>query len=309
MASKVDYVIKALSKGTYKKYETYIINLIIFKLNCYDLEFVTQQYVATNDGKKYIDLYFPQLKVAIEIDEEYHSNENQQYLDKKRMENIKIAVLESTITDNYHEIIQKRIAVYNENRLLTLEELDYKISKLVEEILEIKKDFEEKNGKLEWLFDSETKVKEIIKRGFLQKGDSFTSMIEILKVFGKNVDGWQRCTYKDKRLNVLIWSPTLSFDGSDRGGWINVISDDLKTIYESGRNGKCKTPEDAKRDIELVSRRVVFVKYKDALRNHNRRFLGVFECTGYDYSRNAEIWTLVADKLDLNIEDLHKLVQ
>lgn len=67
MSSKVEYVARSLSRGTHKKYETFIINEVYSRLNNPNLEIATQQHVVTkNDGTKYIDLYFPQLKIAIE---------------------------------------------------------------------------------------------------------------------------------------------------------------------------------------------------------------------------------------------------
>ena len=97
---------------------------------------------------------------------------------------------------------------------------------------------------------------------------------------------------------MTIWSPTLSFNGSDRGGWINTINEDLSIIYESGtgKDGKGKNPGDAQWDIDHATKRVVFLKYKDALGNKYRRFLGVYMCSGYDNEKNAEIWKLTSDK-------------
>ena len=80
----------------------------------------------------------------------------------------------------------------------------------------------------------------IIKRGYLMRGDNLTTMKNIIHVFGKDLRGWQKSTYHIN--GVTIWSPTLSFNGSDRGGWINTINEDLSIIYESGtgKDGKGK---------------------------------------------------------------------
>lgn len=70
---KRDYLIKTFSRTKRKDYENYIINGIWHKLNRIDIQPITQQYVKRSDGKyALIDLYFPQINLGIEIDEEYH---------------------------------------------------------------------------------------------------------------------------------------------------------------------------------------------------------------------------------------------
>ena len=103
MSSKVEYVARSLSRGTHKKYETFVINEIYSRLSNPNLEIATQQHVVTkNDGTKYIDLYFPQLKIAIEVDEWYHNSEDQAERDKKREENLPQSYLEIVgLTPNF----------------------------------------------------------------------------------------------------------------------------------------------------------------------------------------------------------------
>ena len=70
---KRDYLIKTFSRTKRKDYENYIINGIWHKLNRIDIQPITQQYVKRSDGKyALVDLYFPQINLGIEIDEEYH---------------------------------------------------------------------------------------------------------------------------------------------------------------------------------------------------------------------------------------------
>ena len=88
----------------------------------------------------------------------------------------------------------------------------------------------------------------------------------------------------------MIWSPSLSINGSNRSGWINTISDDLLEIYESGVNGKTKTREDVLWDKRNMPERIVFMKYKDALGLNYRRFIGVYKVDRYDNNKKAEVW-------------------
>ena len=290
MLSKLEYVSRSLSRGTHKKFETYVINSIYSKLNNPNLEIATQQYVYTKESRRFINLYFPQLKITIEVDEGYHDNPWQRESDNKRMEAIKLAVLESTILDDVKDIRFLRVPIVENGQMISLEKLNNVIDDIVKIInIEISK-----YGTLEWIFDKDEIIKTIKARGYLERGDSFSSMVEILSVFGKNVKGWQRCGYKN------IWSPTLSVEGSDRGGWVNTISEDLSEIYESGIGGKhSKKPSDVEWDINNNSKRYVFLKYKDALGNSGRRFLGVYVADRYDYDKKAEVWKFIEDKQKL----------
>ena len=80
MPTKLDYIVRSLSRGTNKKYETYVINSIWNKINNSEVEFATQQYVKDSEGNiRYIDMYFPQIKFAIEVDEWYHNSNGQSF--------------------------------------------------------------------------------------------------------------------------------------------------------------------------------------------------------------------------------------
>lgn len=296
VATKLEYISRSLSKGTKKPFETYVINSIYNKLNDPNIEFVTQQHVATIVGPKYIDMYFPQTKIAVEIDEGYHDSSWQKDRDAKRMAAIKTAVLDSTITDDIHKITEVRIPIDDkQGRQLSVQDLQNEIDGAVKTI----KEKTYKNGSPKWYFDEDDRIKAIISRGYLQRGDYLSSMVSILHVFGKDVKKWMKCTWGAK--GGMIWSPSLSFGGSARNGWVNTINDDLTEIYESDRggNGTRKKASDAKWDIDNKSKRYVFLKYKDALGSSYRRFIGVYMCSGYDNKTQSEIWKLTSDVLSL----------
>ena len=91
---KLEYLAKTMSRGTHKKYETFFVNYIYANVYDPNLEVATQQYVRTEGEKEYslIDLYFPQIKVAIEIDEGQHENRWNHSEDIKRMSRIASAI-------------------------------------------------------------------------------------------------------------------------------------------------------------------------------------------------------------------------
>ena len=297
MDNKIIYVAHCLSRGTHKKYENFIINAIYSKLSNPNVEIATQQHVVTKDGKtKYIDLYFPQLKIAVEVDELYHDSPEQKERDKKREDNIKQAVLESTVVDLNNEIHFERVV------LSECPDLDSLLKRIDEVVLFLKNKIKSLNEPLVWNLDEEEKKKEILERGYLKRGDSFRIMADIIRMFGINWNGngCGKCTYKLSKQKI-IWSPTLSLQGSNKNGWVNEISDDLTLIYESGVNGKGKNPGDSTRDIENQTQRIVFLKYKDALGFQRRRFLGVYIADSYDEEKHAEVWRLIDEKVSLKL--------
>lgn len=296
MNPKIEYVAKSLTKGKSKHYETFIINQIYARLNNPNIEIATQQYVYAKDKTvRFIDLYFPQIFFGVEIDEPYHDTFEQTERDKAREENIKEAVLESTVIEGNKKIVIERIGL---SKCKDLTDLYNKIDEIVKKI---KEKVKETKIVLVWDLDEKTKQEEIKKRGYLQRGDSFRIMADIIKMFHVDLksDHYQKCSYKltDK---LQIWSPTLSVEGSDRGGWVNTIANDLSVIYESNKDSVEIVRNNARYHQEHDITRIVFLKYKDALGNRRRRFLGVYHIEGFDEERKGEIWKLVDETISLN---------
>lgn len=72
---KLDYYTKMFKKIQNKEHELFVISRIIHLLNDQQIEFSTQQYVRAGSKWYFLDLYFPQLGIAIEIDESFHKNQ------------------------------------------------------------------------------------------------------------------------------------------------------------------------------------------------------------------------------------------
>ena len=69
MLDKKEYIIRQLARTKNKKYEQYVVSRIVHRLNMDDVKFVTQQYVSKPTGRALTDLFFPQIKLHIEVDE------------------------------------------------------------------------------------------------------------------------------------------------------------------------------------------------------------------------------------------------
>jgi len=85
MDAKTLYLVKTLSRTKRKDYENYVVNAIWNRVGDPRLLPVTQQFVKDKDGNHYyIDLYFPQIKIGVECDEDYHQSKEQKILDAER---------------------------------------------------------------------------------------------------------------------------------------------------------------------------------------------------------------------------------
>ncbi len=114
--NKTEFVLNSLSKIKHKKWELYCITRIIHLLDDLDMEFIRQQLIITAAGKlKLAELYFPQLNVYAEINEEHHFPSERKRLDISR---------EREIFD-VSKAVQLSVPVYDKLKIsyLTLEQI------------------------------------------------------------------------------------------------------------------------------------------------------------------------------------------
>lgn len=84
---KYEYLIEQIHRTAYKKHEAFIIGKLLHDEELADLMPVTQHYVRRMDsGYALIDLFYPQLNVAVEIDEPHHMGYVES--DRQRQESI-----------------------------------------------------------------------------------------------------------------------------------------------------------------------------------------------------------------------------
>lgn len=72
--AKTDYIVKTFSRTKRKDYENYVINAIWNRIDNKELHPVTQQYVYNSKDNQhfFVDLFFPQLMIGIEVNERHH---------------------------------------------------------------------------------------------------------------------------------------------------------------------------------------------------------------------------------------------
>jgi hypothetical protein len=98
---KYDYFISQLHRTAYKKHESFIINSLLQDAELVNLKPCTQHYVKRCDESgqyALLDLYYPQINLAIEIDEPHHN----ETLDSKRQ-----AEVEGKISADFFRVVIK----------------------------------------------------------------------------------------------------------------------------------------------------------------------------------------------------------
>jgi len=293
--NKLEYIARSLSRGTNKKYETYVINAIYQKVSNPNLEIETQKVIKLNDGySPLIDLYLPQLEIAIEVDESYHDSERQKNHDLWREDSINSQVRKSCIGDS---IRFERVKVSSGD----IEAVNKRIDELVSYI---KEKIDERTEPLVWLSDDE-KIEKIKERGTIEVNDCFYNNVQIINiVYGKNYKGWQKAGYKS------LWFPVMSDKLDDnsltnRSSWQNFFNSSKTVIYE--RSTSKETNENKKgyaiKDQQNITTRIVFVKDRDTFGVSRKRFAGVFQARGWDDNLQAQIWKLLSTEIDIPLEN------
>lgn len=292
---KLEYVARSLSRGTNKKYETYVINAIYQKVNNPNLIIETQKEIKLENGyRPLIDLFLPQLNIAIEVDEGYHANEEQHKHDIWREKSINSQISKPCIGDY---IQFERVIAHD----VTLEEINARIDEIVNLI---KDKINSRIVPLLWKSKEEI-LDDIKKRGTIELDDCFDSNVQIINlVYNRNYSGWQKAGYR------LLWFPVISDKGENefltsRASWQNFFNSTHSIIYE--RSDDSHINENKKKwaiiDKQNETIRIVFVKDRDSFGKTRKRFAGVFRASGWDDNKNAQIWKLERTRIKIPINE------
>lgn len=284
-----------------KAYENFIVNAIYTKVGDPELIPVTQQYVKNpRDQRGYylLDLYFPQLKFGVEVDESHHLGEVQKARDIVRAEDIRTAI----------ECDEFRISIFDkEGNKRSYDDIVADIDKVV---AIIKAKIAE-NAPLKWLTYKERK-EEVLKKGVFSISDeiSYPSITEIYNMCGgkrsgrdrgKDANMLQRCYYRLNK-NYKLWVPILAeVDDNNKVrnskmGYENVLSSDKTVLTE--KSVKAVDPT-----FDIAYKRVLFMRMRDYYGRPCIKFIGIFELTeDSDDKEHVRIYRRVAEQV--RIEDL-----
>jgi very-short-patch-repair endonuclease len=276
---KLEYITRQISRARKKRYEHYVVTRIWHLLNDLSIKFVTQQYVKGLEGRALTDMFFPQLKIHIEVDEGFHKN--QIVWDKLRQADI--------VNATGHEVF--RVDVTNDINIVN-QEIDDIIKKLIDK----------KNGLSDfkpWDLEAEINPQTYINKGFIDLSDdcAFRTMVDAANCFGNNYKPkgvWSGGAKHPKELDKIIWFPKLYRNEK----WNNSISDDEKTITEiSAEPDKIKPHIDSVISSKIYYR-VVFARVKSPLGDIMYRFRGLYKFnlkdSNYD---NGLIWERTLERV------------
>lgn len=297
--NKKEYLMNQFKRTYQKKYENYCIVRIYTLLNNLNIKIVTQQLFKRDDGKIALaDLYFPQLKCWVEIDENHHGKHKEE--DKEREKEIirnKQNALDEIVTDKLECF---RIDVGEEQNI---ENINQQIDNIVVKI----------NDKIKKLGDkfvvwdiNEKRLSYYINKGYIEFKDDvkFRTIFEITNLFNKNYKGYQRGDFKTGFDNEIVWCPTLYLENGDErkyknNNWINRISEDHSYIYERKKENNDEAVEYAlENENQFI--RFVFPRYKDPSGELMYKYRGKFvldkELTKKE---QCKVWKKIGDKIDL----------
>lgn len=270
-------MLKSLSKLTHKRWELFIISGIIHRLNNEEIEFVTQQLVRLPSGQRVLtDLYFPQFRIHLEIDEPYHNDQKEN--DSKRELDI------INLTDHRLERIKVTDDSGNIRSLVSISnEIDQFVIKIESELSNLLK-----IGKfIPWDFERRYSSDLTIELGKISIAGNtiFRKQIDAMRCFGFKGTGWQRGAWKIPDSNGdFIWFPRLY----ETKIWHNELTPDGETIFERAINdaGKVsigKQIKDWKNEPERKA--IVFAKAEDFLGSNLLRYVGSFTV---DWSKSSD---------------------
>lgn len=289
--NKAEYLFKTLSRTKRKDKENYVINRIYHLLNDLDIQPVTQQYAQRSDRKyALLDLYFPQLNIAIECDEEHH--EQNQTDDTIRTFDIKQMQMEDILGSVTEEFELFRVKMYNTD----IETINKEIDDIVSKIKQKKAALGE--GFFPWNI-VKNDVSKALEQGSISVDDNYFFRVneEYRTLFGKN--GKSQKSYYSINSNYHLWGPNLYKDTDTiseiNAKWVNLLSKDWNELYEL-----CKTDVP---NLKLEdTKRITFGKTKNTLGIKGYRFIGVYnktnrvkEIQGYQFA----VYERVSRTLDL----------
>lgn len=285
-----EYITKQLGRTNKKHLEAYVVTRIIHLLNDLSIKFVTQQYVARPDGKIALtDLFFPQLGLHIEVDEDHHSSVENTLKDNAREADI------INMTD--HEVV--RVDCTNSQ---SLESMNLQIDEIVAKIKSLKESKLKLDEFTPWNLETEYNSQTYIDLGYMDVKDdiAFKTIKDACNCFGHNYKGYQKASAHHPDPEIMIWFPKL-YTNDD---WQNEITMDEETITTKSTSTE-RNKEDYLGYMSNVKtgkhkhKRVVFARVKGNLGDILYRFRGLYEL---DTNASTEENGLVLKRTDTKVE-------
>lgn len=257
--NKTEYIIRQLAKTNKKNYENYVVTRIWHLLNNLDIKFVAQQHVTRPSGRALTDMYFPQIKLHIEVDEGQHfdSKNNQVSQDTVREADI--------INATGHNVERIKVSGVNIEA----------INKRIDSVVKVIKENFDAIKPTPWNINAEYNPQTYIDRGTISVDDgvAFRTIADACNCFGHSYKGFQRGVTKHAKEDRMLWFPKL-YANKD---WENSISWDENEIYSKNIEDHKAWFERYKNKPDQGKERLVFARVKSNLGDVMYRFKGVYK--------------------------------
>lgn len=285
--TKDEYILRSLSKIKHKRWELFVVSRIVqaLQMDDTDIEFVCQQLVRRPDGRRALtDIYFPQFRIFLEIDEPQHAGQNHAANDRTRTDDI-ISVA---------GLAEHRISVYTDGvkDWKSLQTIARETDAFIEELRQRKRDGIAQGTFIPWDYENRFDPARHIAKGHLHIKDNpvFRYQHHALRCFGYNKGLFQRgaWTLATDRTRC-VWFPRLY----ETSTWENELSPDGRQITEGQKDGHGGYVP-MSHDDEWASR-YVCARYSDPLGRVLYRFIGEFEIDRAASSESKRIFVRIAD--------------
>ena len=260
---RLNYLVQSFKSISRKPFETYVIQRIWHRLGDDCVQFVFQQYVNRGEKDKYAlaDLYLPQVKMVVEVNEKYHYTTEEQR-ERDAIRNAEIAK-------------RGKLDVRVINCDQPLEAVHKDIEKVVEDAEYYKK------------------------KGCLNVDDNIyvQTIDDACDIFGIKAKhkGFLRAAGADIDEKTMLWTP----DATNRL-WENKLLEDGNLIEERPKkeNGSPNHVPNALNTFD--HRRVVFFRQRDDFGLNLYKFVGVFTLDAVRTKKeNCTYWKKVSDPYKL----------
>lgn len=299
MDYKLDYMARLFRKIRNKRFESYAIQRIWHRLDDPRVRFVTQQYFKRQNNGRYAlaDLYLPQLKLVVEVDEGQHNLVENKILDAIRSNEIQ--AVDENITIKRIPICKsvKNSSGMDEIVWNSLDDVNKSIDNIVDyikaEIVRLGPNFKPWEGDdlLSVDYHQNKGYFSIIENDYIRTIDDAAAIFGtkakhkgFLRAAGFNIPG------KD---GYIVWCPVINNDV-----WENKLLDGGHFITEVNKKASHDERERHYRNAVLSGEsRVTFFKEKDDLGFCFYRFVGVFQADlGKSIQEDKTVWVRVAER-------------
>lgn len=276
--NKYHYIKSQLAKTNKKNDENYVVTRIWNRIDNLDVKFVTQQYVKRDTEKKYAltDMYFPQFKLHIEINEAHHQKQIKQ--DEIRESDI--------ISDRGHKIEEINVTK-------DIHEIHEDIDKIVTWIHDkIRSD----PTFIPWDIEKEMAPETYIEKGFMELKDNvvFRTQADAGRCFGITSVAPKQAKMEHPYMDDIdIWFPQ-----SKNKVWENTISKDEKIIRSKKKNANIAENQKyiENETNKYRPKRLIFFQDIDKLGAKLYKFKGLFQIDVEEcWRENCIVWKRISD--------------